>query len=259
MSSSDFPSPSEGVLQQFLAMSLQFLDAAVEVWPQDAVLAEWKITAEAARASGEDARMRALALRAQAEFHGAFKDSYERLQKKDATLLQEAIPLLAVLDLPAKWHAADAAVRETVWEYVQQLAQFSSMYTLYSKCPGGLMGKVTSMASALVSKLEAGEMDMASINPMQLSQQMLANMDPQDLENFGRELSSGGDIMGMMSMMQGMVGSMGADTGIPYLSSMLGGGGGMEGLAAMLGGMQGPSQGPRQGPRGLSGVQKLLQ
>jgi len=233
---SEFPSPSEGVLQQFLDMGLQFLNAAVEVWPEDRVLAAWKETAETARASGEDSRMRALAVAAQREFHDTFKDHYERLQKKDSAVIDADLPLLATLDVKAKWRAADAAVRDTVWEYVQQLAQFSSMYTLYNKCPGGLMGKVTSMASALVSKLEAGEMDMASINPLQLSQQMLANMDPQDLESFGRELSSGGDIMGMMSMVQGMVGGMGADAGMPDLASMLGGGGGMAGLASMMGG-----------------------
>ena len=236
-------SPAEGMLQQFLAMGLQFLEAAVEVWPGDSVLAQWKAVAEAARASGEES-MRALALAAHAEFHATFQDSYERLKKKDETLiLQGSIPVLERLGLAAKWRAADAATRASVWEYAQQLAQFSSMYVLYSKCPGGLMGKVTSMASSLVSKLEAGEMDLASINPMQLSQQMLAGMDPSDLEAFGRELSSGGDIMGMMSMVQGMVGNMGAESGMPDLSAMLGGGGGgagaMPGLAAMLGGGQG--------------------
>lgn len=238
------PSPAEGMLQQFLAMGLQFLEAAVEVWPSDAVLAQWKAAADSARASGDDAAMRALALQAQADFHDTFKDDYERLKKKDdALILQSSSPLLQSLGMAAKWRAADAATQASVWEYAQQLGQFSSMYVLYSKCPGGLMGKVTSMASSLVSRLEAGEMDLASINPMQLSQQMLAGMDPSDLEAFGRELSSGGDIMGMMSMVQGMVGGMGADAGMPDLSALLSGGGGgagaMPALAGLLGGGQG--------------------
>lgn len=229
--------PTEAVLQKFLTMGLQFLDASAEVWPEDAVIAEWKTAADAARASGSGETMRKLAIAAQAAFHADFKDSYDKLRNKDEGLFQLPLPLLVQLNAAQKWSAAHASVKSTVWDYLMELGQSSSMCTLYQKCPGGLMNKVTSMASALVSRVEKGEMGMNDINPMELSKQMLAGMDQKDLDAFGKELmSGGGDISGMMSMVQGMVGSMGADSGMPGLAGLMAGGGNMAGLAAMMGG-----------------------
>lgn len=229
-------SPAEAVLQQFLDMGLQFLDASVEVWPEDAVIAEWKRQADAARATRSGDAMRALAVAAQAAFHADFKDCYDKLRNKDDSVFLQALPLLQQLQAGQKWSAAHESVKATVWDYLTELAQFSSMCTLYNKCPGGIMSKVTSMASALVSRVESGEMGMKDINPLELSQQMLAGMDQAELDAFGQELMSGGDIAGMMAMVQGMVGNMGAETGMPGLAGLLsgGGGGGLAGLASLM-------------------------
>ncbi len=117
------------------------------------------------------------------------------------------------------------------------------------------MSKVTRMASSLVSRVESGEMGMKDINPMELSKQMLSGMSQDDLDSFGQELmGGGGDIAGLMSMVQGMVGSMGSESGMPGLASMLsadGGGagaGGMAALAALMGGSAGGGGGSSGGP-----------
>lgn len=243
---SSHASPTEGVLQQFVLLALQFLSASAEVWPEDALIARWKARADAAQSEslmpGADGlALRDLGVAMHAAFHENFKNHYELLRTQDdAALLRARIPVLEELGAAAKWQDADASVRQTVWQYTTELGQLSSMLTLYQKCPGGIMSKVTNLASSIAARVDAGEMDMSSINPLQLSQQMLSGMDQADLDAFGRELlSGGGDMQGLMGMMQGMVGTMGGAAGMPDIAAMMrggGGGGGMGDIAALLSG-----------------------
>lgn len=238
--SASHASPTEGVLQQFVLLALQFLSASAEVWPEDALIASWKARADAAQTDsllpGADGlALRDLGVAMHAAFHENFKNHYELLRTQDdAALLRARIPVLEELGAAAKWQDAHASVRQTVWQYATELGQLSSMLTLYQKCPGGIMSKVTNLASSIAARVDAGEMDMSSINPLQLSQQMLSGMDQEDLDAFGRELlSGGGDMQGLMGMMQGMVGTMGGAAGMPDIAAMMRGGGGGAGMGGM--------------------------
>ena len=234
---------ADGMLKAFFNMGMQCLLASVELWPEDEVLASWKRQAETITTSGDERAIQALALKCHAEFHSSFRNHYELLRKRDEAILNSAIPVLDTLNAGVKWRGAHPSVRETLWEYATQLAQFSSMYSMYSSCPGGMMGKVTSMAQSLAKRAAQGEVRMEDINPLELSQQMMSQLDEKDLESFGQALlgQGGGNLVGMMGMVQGMVGQMGPQLGpqMAELTTMLNNSGGNLPLSAVLGGMGG--------------------
>jgi hypothetical protein len=83
------------------------------------------------------------------------------------------------------------------------------MIDMYSKCPPGMLDAISGVAGGLISKLQSGDMDINSLNPVQLGQMMIKDMNPDDLEGFGNAILEGGNIDSMMSIMQSTLGGMG--------------------------------------------------
>jgi hypothetical protein len=223
-------STGDGMLQSFLTMGIQFLDASNEVWPEDTLIESWKHTVEEARENGDDA-MRSLAVTTHCDFHEMFKSAYEKIRSRDESLMQDVapFPLLRVLDVQNKWRTAPLELRNTIWEYLNEIVKFANMYAIYKKCPNKIMNTVNSAAMSLVSRIRNGEIEMKDINPLQLSQDMMNRISPEDLENFGSSLvTDGGGVEGIMAMMQGVMTQM-EDSGMgggdlsKLMSSGLGG------------------------------------
>ena len=244
---------AEGMLQAFFNMGMQCLTASIDVWPEDAVLQSWKRTVDGVRGSGDARAIKEFAAHVHNIFHDNLKGSFELIRKRDEAILNANIPVFRELDLGSKWRGAHPSVRDTLWDYAKELAQFSSMYSMYASCPGGLMSKVTELASGLAGRVERGELGVGEINPLQLSQQLMSQLGEKELEEFGNSLMGNGgeNLEGMMSMVQGMVGQMGGQgTQLAGLAAMLNGGGGgpgglpgglqgLDGLGALLGGGSG--------------------
>jgi hypothetical protein len=54
--------------------------------------------------------------------------------------------------------------------------------------------------------MESGTFDLSKLNPADISRQMMQDMKPEELEEWGRSLMSSGNMESIMSMMGGMGG-----------------------------------------------------
>jgi hypothetical protein len=202
---------TEILIENFSKSVQEFLAAAVEVWPEEKQLAQFK----ADYPSVDTASLFA-------EFEVQFKPYYGRLMEKDASVLEEDIPFFKVFDVKGLYAGAHNDVRETSWQYVKQIVQHASVQSIYAKCPKDMMAQVSSLASSIVSEMESGNLDMKNLDPMELSRKMMSVVSKEDIETWGKQISMDGSMQGMMTMMQMAMSTM----GLPDPSGAASGGGG---------------------------------
>jgi hypothetical protein len=204
---------SDLLLERFGQITYQFLEASCEVWPDDEVLKGWKAKYDEANANPRKAKVYVQVLFA--EFTRDFKSVYSRIQSKDATLLEEPFEVFVKIRAAAKFRDAPEDVRSTCWDYANQIVQAATVGDVYANCPEKMVERVASMADSIVKQMESGTFDMSKLNPAEISRQMMQDMKPEELEEWGRNLMSSGNMDSIMSMMGGLLGSggLGALTG----------------------------------------------
>jgi len=218
------PSARDILLEQFGQLTYQFLDASCEVWPECNVLKGYKAEFDAANADSAQAQL--FVASAHAAFQEQFKPYVGRLLQKDASVLDEPIPFLEHLHAKEKLASVDPTVLETCLDYAKQIAQSASINDVYSKCPSRMMDQVATLASSFVKDVEQGKLDLASLNPLELSQKVMSTLNPADIEEFGKHLTADGgmeNIMAMMSGIMGQAGGLGSSPmgNLPFDPSML--------------------------------------
>lgn len=218
----DKAATSAHIARAFHETAIQFAEASIQAWPEDRFLPLALATLKTADATKliESASK-------------AFGPLVESLNRKDPKALFDVgrHDQLAILTIEAKYTGANGATQETIWAYVSSLCKFVSMYGLYSKIPSKILGVVNGAALDLKAAIDAGSMDVNSINPMELGQKVMANIDPEEINKFMSALMSDQDaMMSMMSQMSSIVGGPGAVMSAP---------GGLDGFQAALQGLQG--------------------
>ena len=199
--------PKDILLEQFGQLCYQFLDASVEVWPTCPILSGYKVTFDDANKSSESAK--AFVVYLHGLFLSNFKNHLGKLIAKDMSILDDNIPVLLTINAKSKLLAADSSVRDTCLEYAKQIAQSASINDVYSKCPSRMMDQVAGFANVFIEDVKNGKMNISELNPIEISKKVMEMVNPQDIEEFGKQLSQEGGLDGVMNMMQSMLGSAG--------------------------------------------------
>lgn len=197
--------PYESTGAVFFDACQEFANACAEVWPSDAAICN-----EASRLSsiGETSEKVEEGLRLARGFHAAFVDNYALVTSKDGSFFSLPHEVLVAVSAANKYASAPADVRETVWEYMRSLVQYAGMVDMYAKCPQAMLDSISGVAGGLIAKLQSGELDANSLNPLQLGQMMMQEMSGADLESFGNAIMEGGNMESMMSIMQSTMAGM---------------------------------------------------
>lgn len=156
-----------------------------------------------------------------------------RLSQKEEAALFEAgeDPALAAIGIKEKFLGANESTQKTLWSYIGHMCRFGTMNKLYSFIPPTVMSAVTDAAHDLKSKLDSGEIDTTSINPMDLGKSVMSRFKPEELETMMKSLMSNKDamntIMSQMSSVMDAGGPNGSNgipegpNGMPDLSGLL--------------------------------------
>lgn len=250
------PPAQDILLEQFAASSFNFLDAAAALWTDDAVLAKLHADWKAASDTSPEATRQFCTSMYQA-FQATFGRLVSRILAKDDTVFSEPIPELQAVNAAGKWAEANAGTRETIWEYLKQIAQSASVSGIYDKCPKEVLDVVTNMASSMMSEVQSGSFDPSTINPMAISQKLMATLKPEDVKAWGERLTSEGGLEAMMSMMGTVLSTApGAPAGRFDLGALTGALGGTEGIGAIMNTFQAGAAGG--GVPNLEGLSTLM-
>lgn len=230
------PNPVDLLTNQLSTTVFEFVEAASEVWPECTALQGRLEEVKAARKSKE------LSKAYIGSMHTAMMEKTEildRLLAKDATALDEDVPLFKELNAYGKLMAAPQEVQDTCWMYIEKIVQSANLNSVYTSAPQEIMDKVALVAEGFVSQIEAGTFDPSSINPAELTRKMMEGLDPDAISKWAATAMNPASIGSIMGVMKNVMGKDGVDMD---MASLLGGamqGGDMQDMDAMKGIMNG--------------------
>lgn len=94
----------------------------------------------------------------------------------------------------------DATSEPIFWQYADHLVRFGNIGELYQTIPTNVMSLIGSSIGTIKSQLEAGTLDPKYMNPMQIGQELMSKINPDDLASMMRHISTNQDQM--LEMMQ---------------------------------------------------------
>jgi len=195
----------------FHEVTKQLIEASVAAWPEDLLLpialSQW----------AQLSHTESLEL-----FEKHLGHLSNRLAQRDPEALFEAgqDPALAALNIKEKFQGANESTQKTLWTYIGHMCRFGTMNKLYSFIPSTVMSAVTDAAQDLKSKLDSGEIDTTSINPMDLGKSVMSRFKPEELESMMKSLMSNQDAMNtIMAQMSSVMESGG--NGMPDMSGLM--------------------------------------
>ena len=221
--------PLEVLSNQLGNTTFEFIDAASEVWPECTALKSRLAQAKAAAADSALAKEYSDDLAKAIILHS---DLFDRLIAKDLSVFQEDVELFKELQVYEKLSEAPKDVQDTCWQYVEKIVQSVNLNAVYKSAPTEIMAKVSKAAEDIVSKLESGTFDLSQLNPVQLTQDIMKDMDQEKMQQWAATSLNPSSINSLMGVMKDVLGKSGNKN--IDLQSLLGGEQDMEMMKTMM-------------------------
>jgi len=170
--------------------------------------------------------------------------------------------LIRDLQIAQKWAECDSETQNVIWEYVETLLYYGTMYTTYTIIPDNMMAELNKCALGVIQEKAASGMPMTEENVQQslgeLAPKILASMKQDDIMAFGMKMMQNPhmmqDLMGMAKNVQNVM--PGFDTQNMMKNIMPGG---LEGMQSMLSGLaNSDGQMPQISATQMSQVQSMV-
>ena len=134
-------------------------------------------------------------------FYNQFKEHFPLIMKRDPEVFSISHEIFENMDAKNKWKLLDETSKEETWTLLVQLVQYSNLGRMYTLCPSKMMNMITSMAEKVSKQVNDGEMDLASLNPMEMGQSLVNSLTPEELNEIGKTIMQKDTIESMMEMM----------------------------------------------------------
>ena len=163
-------------------------------------------------------------------FYEQFHNSFNLiLSKNDEFFALEKHFILDMLHAKERWALLPTEKKALVWTDLVSLVQYANIGNMYKLCPDRMMNIITGMAEKVSKQVQSGEMDLSSLNPMDLGKSIVSSMSQAEIEEIGKSLMKKDTMENMMRMMETSMKSM-EGMGMPNLGR---GGGGMPDLKSL--------------------------
>lgn len=224
-------------LQGFTDMLSQFLEACMDVWPEDTTISDYKLKLDLSVNQAVSPALKKAAMEKVINaYHKCLTPYYARCNQRDPTVFTETnIEMFEEVGLRQKWldQGIDEDTREAVWEYVLELNRYAQLYSgLFSQIPSNTLGKIQETAMKMATKVQSGQMNLADLDLQQLGNDVVEDLDPKELEEFTQNIMA--DPSMLQNLCMSMMGTSGVDMGQMFQQAQGGGGGNAAAALAAL-------------------------
>lgn len=154
-------------------------------------------------------------------FSEQFKDSFDTILNKDESFFEIDHPILqGIIGAKQKWMVLKPEQKRNVWVEMAMLVQYANLGRMYRLCPTKMMDMISSMADKVSRQVANGEMNLDTLNPMELGQNLVSSMSPEEIEDIGRTLMQKETMEDMMKLMQTSMKGLQGGTGLPSNMAM---------------------------------------
>lgn len=141
-------------------------------------------------------------------FYEQFEGYFSLIMKKDDALFSVSHDIFENMNAKERWNSLDSTKKEEVWKGLGQLVQYANLGKMYTLCPSKMMSMITNMAENVSKKVLNGEMDVSTLNPMEMGQSLVNSLSPEDMEEITKTLMQKDTMENMMKMMQTSMNSL---------------------------------------------------
>lgn len=171
--------------------------------------------------------------------------------------------LIQKLDIAGKWNECDPETQEVIWEYVETLVYYGSMFTTYSAIPDSMMSSLSECAMSVIQEKAAAGMPLTEENVQaslkDIAPKIMASMNQEDVMAFGMKMlqnpSMMQDLMGMARNLNSVMPGLNTPN---IMQNMMPGG--MEGVQQMMATISGANGGqlPQISPEQFAQAQQMM-
>jgi len=133
-----------------------------------------------------------------------FSHLFEKASRHDASIFDD--------DLLSKYKDLATSSPDTLvvfWQYTDNLVRYATVEKMYTGIPSSVMGVITESIGTVKDSLEKGTLDPKYMNPLELGQDVMKKLRPEDLAALTQTLMSNPDeMMGMMSSMMNLMNNL---------------------------------------------------
>jgi hypothetical protein len=167
-------------------------------------------------------------------FYDLFNENFDKILEKNDLFFELDNEILQSMNVKEKWSKLTQEQKDSSWKDMILLVQLTNIDKMYNLCPPGMMDMVTSMAQKVSKQVQSGEINMTSLNPMEIGQSMVSSMSEDQIQEIGKSLMKKENLEGMMKLMQTSMKGM-QNAGLPPNFDMSNLGGDLSMLSSLLG------------------------
>jgi hypothetical protein len=135
------------------------------------------------------------------------------------------------------WGECDANTHEIIWEYVETLLYYGTMYTTYTVIPDSLMAELNKCALGVIQEKASSGMPLTEENVQKslsdIAPKILSSMKQEDIMNFGMKMLNNPNMMqDLMGMAKNVQAAMPGLNTQEVMENMMPGG--VEGMQSMM-------------------------
>lgn len=188
-------------INAFVDYELQFLNALVEVFPEDTNLKATKLEfTMATQHAPEQVREHKKEEMVQMwnQFMGPLAAACQQKNAQAVMQTKNFPPYIQKINIEEKWHEVDVDTQEVIWQYLNELQKYSQMYLLYRAVPSNMMQKIQTMAMGMAEQMKTGEINANDLNIESLSQRVTQEIDQNDIQDFAANMMGNMDSVGSL-------------------------------------------------------------
>lgn len=195
----------QSLLFGFADTASKFLEHTVLVWPKDLILSRWHDTLDATAAAADDKGREVFYTMIINTFHEGFKRHYTQINKRDEAMLSdESNKWLKMLRAKTKYRASAPVLRAQLWEFLEQLASMSNLWSLYARCPPKLFERIKGVLGGFAARIQRGEANVRDIDPMAIARELTTSMNKDEMRAFAESVMNEGGVEGITALISSL-------------------------------------------------------
>lgn len=138
------------------------------------------------------------------DFTTTYGHLFDKATRHDKTIFQDPA-LQAYADLIDE----SPETLEVFWQYTDNLIRYATVEKMYKGIPTSVMGIISDSITSVKTSLDNGTLDPKFMNPLELGQDVMKKLKPEDLLALTQSLMQNQDeMMGMMSSMMNLMNNL---------------------------------------------------
>lgn len=204
--------PRKSSSANFVDVATQFIETLADTWPNDFSDLRTKLRTRARNLESDTDLL--------LKFDETFKHLFEKSTHKDPSVFED--PFFDSYKAKQKFDESNQDTINVIWQYIEHLVRFTTMHKMYDGIPQGVMSVISNSILDVKTKLDDGSLDTKYLNPLELGQDVLAKLSPDDIQQMTNNLlGNEKSMLNMLNTMQILMQGMNQNNNTTNIMSML--------------------------------------